>query len=62
MGEAPYPHQNMADAFAVTYVGKNVMLRALDYLINKRKQRTNDPGKELAIKEFQLRKKAIQNR
>ncbi len=49
-----------ADAFAVQYVGKNTMLRALNYLINKRKQRKDDPGKELAIKEFQLRSKAIQ--
>ena len=51
-----------ADAFAVAIVGKNTMLRALDYMINKRRLRTEDPGKEIAIKEFQLRKRAIQNR
>ena len=34
-----------ADAYAVKHIGKNRMLQALDYLIKKRKARTNDPGK-----------------
>ncbi len=49
-----------ADAFAVQHVGKNTFMRTMDYMINKRRQRS-DTGMELAIKEFELRKKAIQN-
>ncbi len=49
-----------ADAFAVKHIGKSRMLQALDYLIKKRKARTDDPGRELAIMEFELRKKAVQ--
>lgn len=48
-----------ADAFAVSCVGKNTFLRALDYLIADRKKR-NDKAMDLAIKEFELRKKAVQ--
>ena len=48
-----------ADAFAVSCVGKNTFLRALDYLIANRKKR-NDKGMGFAIKEFELRKKAVQ--
>lgn len=48
-----------ADAFAVEHVGKNTFIRSLDYLIDKRKLR-GDSGMELAVKELELRKKAIQ--
>lgn len=48
-----------ADAFAVSCVGKNTFLRALDYLIASRRKR-NDKGMLVAIKEFELRKKAVQ--
>ena len=48
-----------ADAFAVSCVGKNTFLRALDYLIVDRKKR-NDKAMPVAIKEFELRKKAVQ--
>ena len=47
-----------ADAFAIKHVGKNTFMRTMDYMIKKRKERINDPGKELAIYEFELRKKA----
>lgn len=49
-----------ADAFAVKHVGKNTFMRAIDYMIKKRKLRANDPGKEWALREFELRKKSIQ--
>lgn len=48
-----------ADEFAVSHVGKNVFLRSLDYLIQTRRAR-NDTGMFMAIKEFELRKKAVQ--
>lgn len=48
-----------ADAFAVNHVGKSTMIQAIDYMIKKRKERKNDPVKELSLKEFELRKKAI---
>lgn len=47
-----------ADEFAVKQVGKSCFNRALDLLIQRRKER-NDVGKELAIKEFELRKNNI---
>ncbi len=53
-------HERKADLFSARCVGKNVFMRAMDYLINQRKQRGDD-GMEFAIKEFELRKKAIQN-
>ncbi len=49
-----------ADSFAVKHIGKNKMIRTMDYMIKKRKERKNDPGKEIAIREIELRKKAIQ--
>lgn len=49
-----------ADAFAARYMGKNKTIQALDYLIQKRRKRPIDPGKEIAIKEFENRKKAVQ--
>lgn len=52
-------HELRADAFAISCVGKNTFMRAMDYMIKKRKQR-GDNGMELAIKEFELRKKAAQ--
>ena len=48
-----------ADAFAVSCVGKNTFLRALDCLIARRKKR-NDKAMDIAIREFELRKKAVQ--
>lgn len=51
--------EQKADAFAVNIVGKNTFLRTLDYLIAMRKKR-NDEGMLAAIKEFELRKKAVQ--
>lgn len=47
-----------ADRFAVKQIGKNISISAIDYSIMKRKER-NDIGADLAIKEMQLRKKAI---
>ena len=47
----------MADAFAIKQVGKNTFNRTMDYLIRARQKR-NDEGMQLAIKEFELRKKA----
>ena len=51
--------ESRADAFAVDQIGKNKYLRCFDYLIKKRKERRDD-GMELAIREFELRKKAVQ--
>jgi len=51
--------ERKADAFAVSIVGKNLFIRCIDYLIRKRKQRS-DKGMYLAIKEFELRKKYVQ--
>lgn len=48
-----------ADAFSVQYVGKNTFMRAMDYMIKMREKRGDD-GAALAIKEFELRKKAVQ--
>ncbi len=48
-----------ADAFAISHVGKNTFMRSMDYMIKKRKER-RDIGMELAIREFELRKKAAQ--
>ena len=53
------PHELAADRYAAKHVGVTVMLRALDYLISVRKKRENDPGKSIAIREFELRKKAL---
>lgn len=49
--------ERMADAFAIKQVGKNTFNRTVDYLIRARQKR-NDEGMQLAIKEFELRKKA----
>lgn len=51
--------EKKADEFAVNYVGKGTFMRTMDYMIQKRKQR-GDQGAALAIKEFELRKKAVQ--
>lgn len=48
-----------ADAFAVKQVGKNTFNRTMDYLIRAREKRSNDDSKQLAIMEFELRKKAV---
>lgn len=53
------PHELNADRFSVEQVGKSAVMNALDYLIQERKKRPYDPGRELAIKEFENRKKAI---
>ena len=47
-----------ADKFAVEQLGKSAVINALDFLISERKKR-NDLGMESAIKEFEMRKKAI---
>lgn len=60
MGGKVMDRELKADAFAVKCIGKNKFLRSLDYLINKRKQRGDD-GMQLALKEFELRKKAVCN-
>lgn len=52
--------ERKADAFAVAHVGKNTFMRSMDYLIKKRRER-GDRDMHLAIKEFELRKKAIRN-
>lgn len=49
-----------ADAFAVKYVGKNTFMRTMDYLIKRRRERA-DNAMDLAIKEFELRKKAVRS-
>ena len=49
-----------ADAFAVSVVGEHTVVRMLDYLIDKRRER-KDKGMELAIREFELRKEAVQS-
>lgn len=54
------PMELNADKFAVNEIGKSTMNSSIDYLIKLRKER-NDPGMQLAIKEFELRKKAIKN-
>ena len=46
-----------ADAVAISHVGKNTFMRSMDYLIKKRRER-NDAGAQMAITEFELRKKA----
>lgn len=48
-----------ADEFAVRCVGKNTFMRYIDYAIRQRKLR-GDEAMKLAIREFELRKKAIQ--
>lgn len=48
-----------ADAVAISYVGKNTFMRSMDYMIKKRRER-GDVGAQLAIREFELRKKAAQ--
>lgn len=52
--------ERKADAFAVRYVGKATFLQCLDYMIEKRKQRGNSAN-DLAIREFELRKRAVRN-
>lgn len=53
------PHELDADKYAAKNVGVPVMMRALDYLIALRKERKDDPIKAAAIREFELRKKAL---
>jgi len=52
------PFELNADRFAVKQCGVQALLDALDLLIERRKQR-DDPAKESAIQEFELRKAAI---
>lgn len=47
-----------ADAFAVKQVGKSCMMNALDWMISMRRKR-NDEIMEIAINEFELRKRAV---
>lgn len=55
-----YDMERRADNFAVRYVGKHTILRSFDYLIEQRIQRGDDLT-SLAVREFELRKKAIRN-
>ena len=52
-------HEKKADEFAAKEIGKAAMMTCLDKMISIRKKR-NDAGMEVAIKEFELRKKALQ--
>lgn len=52
------PNELEADAFACREVGKHTMNMMLDLLIEERRKRA-DGGVDLAVREFQLRKKAI---
>ena len=52
--------ERKADAFAISHVGKSTFMRTMDYLIRMRQKRKDD-GMMLAIKEFELRKKAARN-
>ena len=58
-GRVPEMEQK-ADAFAVASVGKNTFMRSLDYLKKKRMENV-DNSMVYEIKEFELRKKAVQN-
>ena len=49
-----------ADAFAISHVGKNTFMRSMDYMIKKRRER-GDEAIHMAIREFELRKKAARN-
>lgn len=53
------PHEVEADKWVVREYGKNMAIRAIQFLIAKRKIR-NDIGASAAIKELELRIKAIQ--
>lgn len=46
-----------ADAVAIKYVGKDTFIRAMNYMAKKRRER-GGADIELAIREFELRKKA----
>lgn len=52
-------HELAADRYAANIIGIPVMIRALDYLSDLRKKRKNDPLKDVALREFELRKKAL---
>lgn len=52
------PVEAEADLFACREIGKHRMNQMLDFLISQRRER-GDVGMELAIKEFQARKKRI---
>lgn len=52
--------ERRADLVAVRYVGKATFLRSMDYLIERRKRR-NDAAGDIAIREFELRKRAVKN-
>lgn len=49
--------ERKADAFALACVGRNTFMRTIDYLIHQRQKRKDD-GMAIAIREFELRKKA----
>lgn len=52
------PMELKADEFAIRQCGKSLFNSYIDFMINLRQQRVNDPIKELAIREFILRKEA----
>ena len=47
-----------ADSFAIKECGIEAFIEFIDFMIELRKKRIDDPGKELDIKEFELRKEA----
>lgn len=49
-----------ADIFAISHSGKRTFIRAMNYMIRKRRERADEPLyiKQMAIREFELRKKA----
>ncbi len=52
------PNELSADRFAVEHCGKNAVMQMLDHLISIRKERNTVDG-SIAIREMELRKKAI---
>ena len=50
-------NERRADEFAIANVGKRAFLRSMNYLIKKREER-GDKDMNIAIREFELRKKA----
>lgn len=52
------PKELKADEFAIRQCGKSAFNSYMDFMIDLRQKRANDPVKELAINEFKLRKEA----
>ena len=52
--------EKKADEFAALHVGKSTFMSTMNYLIRKRRERA-DRDMQLAIREFELRKKAVRD-